>query len=100
MELLIKAMEDDWSSIINIKYYYYYCTAIVTDSVGIFGLMANLTVVCERDVAHLNFSTGGNIVRSLRAAQECTVLNTNETIFDQDPEVHTIHNIQLMIKKN
>ena len=47
--------------------------------------MPNLTVICdhEREVAHLNFSTGGNIVKSLRAAQECTVLSTNETIFDQ-----------------
>ena len=70
----------------QVSYYDYYhdFAGLVTDTVGIFGLMPNLTVMCERDVAHLNFSTGGNIVASLRAAQECTVLSTNETIFDQD----------------
>ena len=63
---------------------------------GNLGLMPNLTVMCdhERVVAHLNFSTGGNIVDSLRAAQECTVLSTNETILNLDPKVHN----KLMIK--
>ena len=77
---------------------------LVTDNVGIFGLLPNLTVICERDVAHLNFSTGGNIVQSLRAAQECTILSTNETIFDQDryQEVHnnyyyTAHDQKLIV---
>ena len=36
--------------------------------------MVNLTVTCERDVAHLNFSTGGLRVSSIRLAQHCTVL--------------------------
>ena len=63
---------------------------------GTFGLMPNLTVMCERDMAHLNFSTGGNIVEGLRAAQECTVLSTNETIFNQDWEVYIILNIILL----
>ena len=78
-------MEADWS----------HFAGFVTDTVGTFGLMPNLTVICERDVAHLNFSTGGNKVDSLRAAQECTVLSTNETIFDQDQyhwEVYIIAN--------
>ena len=34
----------------------------------------NLTVTCDRDAAHLNFSTGGLRVNSLRLAQNCTVL--------------------------
>ena len=75
-----------------------YFTGLVTDTVGTFGLMPNLTVICEGDVAHLNFSAGGNRVISLRAAQECTVLSTNETILDQ--EVHsnnyTAHDQKLM----
>ena len=84
-------MEDayyDWS----IKYHNYYFADVDTDTVGNLGLMPNLTVICdhEREVAHLNISTGGNIVRSVRAAQECTILSTNETIFDQDREVHNI----------
>ena len=77
-----------------VKYHNYYFAGFVTDIVGNFGLLPNLTVICERDVAHLNFSTGGNRVTSLRAAQECTVLSTNETILNFDQEVH----IQLMIK--
>ena len=86
-------MEDayDWS----IKYHnYYFAGRLVTDTVGNLGLMPNLTVICdhEREVAHLNFSTGGNIVTSLRAAQECTILSTNETIFDRE-----VHNINLII---
>ena len=36
--------------------------------------MVNLTVTCERDVAHLNFSTGGLRVSSIRLAQHCIVL--------------------------
>ena len=53
---------------IRVKYhnnYYRDFAGLVTDTVGIFGLMPNLTVICERDVAHLNFSAGGNRVISL-----------------------------------
>ena len=52
---------------------------VVAGSVGVDGLTVNLTVVCERDVARMYFSSGDLEVSSLRAAQECTVLNTNET---------------------
>ena len=36
--------------------------------------VVNLIVTCERDVAHLNFSTSGLKVSSIRLAQHCRVL--------------------------
>ena len=41
---------------------------------GVDHKLVNLTVTCDRDAAHLNFSTGGLRVISLRLAQNCTVL--------------------------
>ena len=41
---------------------------------GVDNKLVNLTVTCDRDAAHLNFSTGGLRVNSLRLAQNCTVL--------------------------
>ena len=57
--------------------------------------MVNLTVICGRDVANLSFSTGGLQVRSLRAAQECTVVTDNETI----SKVHTTTNVRNLTPK-
>ena len=45
---------------------------------GVDERMVNLTVKCDRDVAHLKFSTGGLDVRSIRLAQECIVLDKYE----------------------
>ena len=36
--------------------------------------MVNLTVTCDKDVAHLEHSTGGLRVNGIRLAQNCTVL--------------------------
>jgi hypothetical protein len=85
-------------SLIIVKYHNKIFAGLVATSVGITGLMANLTVLCEREVAQLYFNTGGNKVKSLQAAQECTVLNTNETIYEVQLHTYTAHIELSMIK--
>ena len=50
--------------------------------------MVNLTVTCEKDAAHLNFSSGGLKVSSVRLAQHCRVLGESKSS-DHDCEVST-----------
>ena len=59
---------------------------------GVDNKLVNLTVTCDRDAAHLNFSTGGLRVISLRLAQKSTVLDRrNSSIAGCDHSV-SVHN--------
>ena len=40
---------------------------------GVDGKKVNLNVSCDKDVANLNWNTGGLVVTSVRLAQECVV---------------------------